>query len=143
MFNPNLMIKNIVTQSSVHAFILLLGRALLAYLFIIAGWGKIASYTATVGYMESKGVPGALLPLTILAEFGGGLALLFGFQTRLTALVLAVLSVITAMIFHTGTDKAQVINFMKNISIAGGFLILMLHGAGHLSIDALIEKDSS
>ncbi|MEG0489667.1 MAG: DoxX family protein, partial [Acinetobacter sp.] len=82
MFNPNVIVKNIVNQPNTDATFALIARVLMAYIFLVAGWGKITGYAATVGYMESMGVPGALLPLTILVEFGGGLALLFGFQAR-------------------------------------------------------------
>ena len=84
------------------------------------------------------GVPGAMLPLTILVEFGGGLALLFGFQARFAAFGLGVFSLITAFLFHGG--EADAINFMKNFAMAGGLFFLMLHGAGKLSLDHVIEK---
>ena len=138
MFNPNVVVKNIVTQPAFDNAVSLIARALLAYIFLVAGWGKLTAYSATVGYMEAMGVPGALLPLTILVEFGGGLALLFGFQARFAALGLGVFSIITAFIFHGGAEDA--INFMKNFAMAGGLFFLMLHGAGKLSLDALIEK---
>ncbi|MEC8567308.1 MAG: DoxX family protein [Pseudomonadota bacterium] len=140
MFNPNVVVKNIVTQSGVDNVVTLVARILMAYIFIIAGWGKLTAYGATAGYMESMGVPGALLPLTILVEFGGGLALLFGFQARLAAFGLAVFSIITAFIFHSGDDQMQQINFMKNLAMSGGLFYLMLHGAGRFSRDHAIEK---
>lgn len=138
MFNPNVVVKNIVTQPALDSTVSLIGRVLLAYIFLVAGWGKLTAYSATVGYMEAMGVPGALLPLTILVEFGGGLALLFGFQARFAALGLGVFSIMTAFIFHGGAEDA--INFMKNFAMAGGLFFLMLHGAGKFSLDALIEK---
>lgn len=138
MFNPNVVVKNIVTQPAFDNAVSLIARVLLAYIFLVAGWGKLTAYSATVGYMEAMGVPGALLPLTILVEFGGGLALFFGFQARFAALGLGVFSIITAFIFHGGVEDA--INFMKNFAMAGGLFFLMLHGAGKLSLDALIEK---
>ncbi|USA52783.1 DoxX family protein [Acinetobacter sp. C32I] len=138
MFNPNVVVKNIVTQSGVANVVTLIARLLLAYIFLVAGWGKIVGYAGTVGYMESMGVPGALLPLVILVEFGGGLALLFGFQTRFASLGLGLFSIITAFIFHSGAEDA--INFMKNFAMAGGFFMLMLYGAGRISLDQLIEK---
>ena len=140
MFNPNVMVKNIVTQAGVDHVVSLVARIFMAYIFLVAGWGKITAYSATAGYMEAMGVPGALLPLTILVEFGGGLALLFGFQARFAALGLGIFSVITAFIFHADTDQAQAINFMKNFAMAGGLFFLMLHGAGKFSLDAAIEK---
>ncbi|WP_296284745.1 DoxX family protein [uncultured Acinetobacter sp.] len=138
MFNPNVIVKNIVNQPNTDATLALIARVLMAYIFLVAGWGKITGYAATVGYMESMGVPGALLPLTILVEFGGGLALLFGFQARFAAFGLGVFSIITAFIFHEGTQDS--INFMKNFAMAGGLFFLMLHGAGKFSIDHAIEK---
>lgn len=140
MFNPNVVVKNIVTQSGVENTVTLIARILMAYIFLIAGWGKLTAYGATAGYMESMGVPAALLPITILVEFGGGLALLFGFQARLAALSLGVFSIITAFIFHGTDDQMQQINFMKNLAMAGGLFYLMLYGAGRLSLDHAIEK---
>jgi putative oxidoreductase len=140
MLNPNVVVKNIVTQSGVENTVTLIARILMAYIFIIAGWGKLTAYGATAGYMESMGVPAALLPLTILVEFGGGLALLFGFQARFAAFGLGVFSIITAFIFHGADDQSQQINFMKNLAMSGGLFYLMLHGAGRLSLDHIIEK---
>ena len=62
MFNPNVVVKNIVNQPNTDAVLALIARVLMAYIFLVAGWGKISAYSATVGYMESIGVPGALLP---------------------------------------------------------------------------------
>lgn len=138
MFNPNIVVKNIVNQPTTQASLALLARILMAYIFIVAGYGKLTAYSATVGYMEAMGVPSAMLPLTIFVELGGGLALLFGFQARFAALGLGVFSIITAFLFHGGADDAN--NFMKNIAMAGGLFYLMLYGAGQFSIDHAIEK---
>ena len=138
MLNPNVVVKYIVNQDQVNTIVSTIARVLVAYIFIVAGYGKISGYEATAGYMEAMGVPSALLPLTILVELGGGLALLLGFQTRFAAFGLAVFSLITAFIFHGGAEDA--INLMKNLSIAGGLFFVMLHGAGKLSIDLLVEK---
>lgn len=138
MINPNIVVKNIVNKIQINTGISLIARILVAYIFIVAGYGKISGYEATAGYMEAMGVPSALLPLTILIELGGGLAILFGFQARLAALGLALFSLMTAFIFHGGAEDA--INFMKNLSIAGGLFFVVLQGAGKLSIDHLIEK---
>lgn len=115
-----------------------LGRVLLSLIFIVAGYGKIAGYAATAGYMESKGVPGIMLPLVILLELGGGLLILVGFQTRIVAFLLAGFCALTALIFHDlGSDQT---GFLKNMALAGGFLMLMLHGAGHWSLDEKLGK---
>lgn len=114
----------------------LLGRLLLSAIFITAGYGKIGGYAATQGYMEAMGVSGALLPLVIVAELGGGLAIVLGLLTRYAALGLAVFSVASAVIFHGSADQVQQIMFMKNLAIAGGLLILVANGPGRLSLDA-------
>jgi putative oxidoreductase len=118
--------------------IVLVARILLAHIFLLSGFGKLgAGYAATQGYMAAMGVSGALLPLVIVAELGGGLAVLLGFMTRWAALGLAVFCVVAALLFHSNfADKMQMINFMKNIAMAGGFLMLYVHGAGAWSIDA-------
>lgn len=114
-----------------------LGRLLLAALFIQAGWGKIAGYAGTAGYMASAGVPGFLLPLVILTELGGGLLLVLGWQTRIVALLLAGFTVLASLLFHANVaDPMQMLMFMKNLSITGGLLMVVAHGAGAVSLDA-------
>lgn len=117
----------------------LAARILLAQIFVVAGATKLgAGYAATQGYMESLGVPGALLPLAIALELGGGLALIAGFFTRWVALALAGFSLLTAVIFHSNlADQMQAILFMKNLALAGGLLLLARYGAGAPSFDAL------
>ncbi|TCV98800.1 DoxX family protein [Biostraticola tofi] len=120
---------------------ILIARVLMPILFIVAGYGKISGYAGTQQYMEAMGVPGFLLPLTILLELGGGLAVLFGFLTRTTAIITAVFTLLTAFLFHI--DFAQGPNqimFMKNLTIAGGFLLLAVTGPGAFSIDRLLNK---
>lgn len=113
-----------------------LGRVLIALMFINAGISKITGYAGTQAYMESQGVPGALLPLVILVELVGGLAVVVGWQTRIAALLLAGFCVASAVLFHLDFDnQTQAIMFMKNVAIAGGFLFLVAHGAGPMSID--------
>lgn len=104
---------------------LIVSRVLLAQIFIVSGFGKIGGYAGTQGYMESMGVPGVLLPLVILVELGGGLLLVAGLFTRWAALALAGFTIAAALIFHTNfSDQIQTIMFMKNLSIAGGLLLL-------------------
>ena len=119
----------------------LVARILMPILFITAGWGKITGYAGTQQYMEAMGVPGALLPLTILLEFGGGLAILFGFLTRTTDP-------------KTDIDKHRQkmgmvfqqfnlfphMDIMKNLTIAGGYLLLAITGPGAFSIDRVLNK---
>lgn len=118
----------------------LLGRILIAALFVIAGWGKISGYAGTQQYMAAMGVPGGLLPLVIALELGGGLAIVLGLFTRPIALLLAGFSIVTAFLFHGAADQVSQIMFMKNIAIAGGFLFLVGNGAGRISVDQLLRK---
>lgn len=112
-------------------------RTLLALLFLLSGVGKLGAYHATAGYMASVGVPGALLPAVIATEVLGALAIVLGWKTRVAAALLAGFAVLTAVTFHTHfADQIQMIMFWKNISIAGGFLLLVVHGAGPISLDA-------
>lgn len=114
----------------------LAGRVLIASLFLITGVGKITGYAGTQAYMASQGVPGALLPLVIALEVGGGLAIVLGWHTRLVAALLAGFSIAAALIFHAGGDMTQQLMLMKNFAIAGGFLFLVARGAGEWSLDA-------
>lgn len=108
----------------------------MSLIFILAGFSKITGYAGTQGYMESVGVPGMLLPLVILLELGGGLAILIGWNTKLVSYALSGFTIIAAIIFHSNlADQLQMIMFMKNIAIAGGFLLLAEHGAGSYSLD--------
>ncbi|WP_182086706.1 DoxX family protein [Aureimonas sp. ME7] len=114
--------------------VLLLGRILLAILFIVAGFGKLTGAAGFAGYLGSLGVPGgiAMAYLVGAIEFFGGLAILVGFQTRIVAYVLAAFTVGTVFAAHMGDATAA----MKNLSIVGGFLVLAATGPGAYSVDA-------
>jgi putative oxidoreductase len=122
----------------------LIGRILLAVMFVLAGVGKITGFAGAVGYMQSAGVPAAsaLAVLAILVEVGGGIALIVGLQTRLAAFGLAVFTLIASLIFHpfwTLPDAQQMVPqllFMKNVSVIGGLLVVAALGAGAWSLDA-------
>lgn len=121
-------------------------RLLMAQLFIISGWQKLTGFSGTEAYFAGMGIPLAnvVTPLVILIELGGGLMLLFGFKTRWVAAAMAAFTVGSALIAHTNfADPGQAINFMKNLSIAGGLLWFVRNGAGSSSIDAMIGKSSS
>jgi len=112
------------------------GRILLALIFIISGVGKLANPAGTAGFMESMGVPGILVWPTMALEVLGGIALVIGFQTRIAAFALAVFSISAAAIFHHDfADQMQMIMFLKNLSIAGGLLLLSASGAIALGVD--------
>ena len=120
-----------------NGFIQLLGRCMLALIFILAGIGKIQDPAGTVGYMQSMGVPGILLWPTIALEILGGLAIAVGYKTEIAALALAIFSVVAAFIFHKNFgDQMQMIMFLKNIAIAGGLLLLGAGDVTGFSLDA-------
>ena len=121
-------------------YLILIGRVLLSIIFIQAGWGKIFSYAGTAEYMQAAGVPGALLPLVILTELGGGLLILLGLFTRWAALALAGFCLLSGWLFHYQPgDMAQMISFMKNITIAGGLLVLAGSGPGAYALDSRLR----
>jgi len=121
----------------------LAARSFLSVLFLISGLGKVTAYGATAAYMSSQGLPGALLPVVIGTEVLGALAIILGWQTRIAAFLLAGYSLLTALVFHTNfSDQIQMIMFLKNVSIAGGLLLLVANGAGPLSLDRRLAPAS-
>ena len=116
----------------------LLGRLFLSAIFLHEAWSKATGYSMTVAYMQAFGLPGQLLPLAIGFELTCGLLVLFGYQTRIAALMLAGFCVATALLFHMQLgDRNQLLHFEKDFAIAGGFLLLFAQGSGAWSIDAL------
>jgi len=116
----------------------LVGRLLLALLFVLSGFQKITGYSGTAGYMASAGLPmiGLLLPLTILIELGGGLLLVIGWQTRWVALVMFLFLIPVTLTFHNvAVDPTQMVMLLKNAAIMGGMLQLFAFGAGAWSVD--------
>lgn len=123
-------------MNQLQAFSALLGRLFLAMIFIQSGLSKMSDYAATQGYMDAMGVSSALLPLVIALEVLGGIAIVIGFKARLVALAMAGFSLLSALLFHTNfSDHTQTIMLMKNIAIAGGFLMIVAHGAGAYALD--------
>lgn len=113
-----------------------IGRLFISMIFIFSGFSKITGYAATAGYMESVGVPSILLPLVIALELLGGIAVLIGFKARLISLLFVGFNIVSALIFHQfWNDESQMNPFMKNIAMAGGFLMIFAHGPGAYSID--------
>jgi putative oxidoreductase len=115
------------------------GRFLLAVLFILSGLSKCAAPAATQAYIASAGLPAPLISylVAILVEVGGGVLILVGYQTRIAAAVVAVFTVVAALVFHTNfADQNQFIHFVKNLAITGGLLQVVAFGAGSLSIDS-------
>ncbi len=114
----------------------LVGRTLLALMFVMGGWSKISGFSGTQAYMASAGVPGILLPLVIIVELIGGLMIVVGYKTRLAALALFAFTIAASVLFHMNwAAPMQQLLFMKNLSVAGGFLVLFAAGAGAYSVD--------
>ena len=128
-------------MTNYNKFLDLIGRILLSLMFLLAGVNKVGQYEATQGYMEAMGVPGVLLPLVILLEIAGAIALIVGWQTRWAALALAVFTVLAAALFHANfEDQMQMILFMKNLAVAGGLLLVFVNGPGQISLDEKLKN---
>jgi putative oxidoreductase len=115
------------------------GRLLLAAIFIFSALGKLAAPAATIGYIESSGLPFATLgfAIAVAVELGGGLLLVLGAKTRWVAAALAAFSIATGLAFHSALgDQNQLIHLLKNFAMAGGLLQVAAFGAGAFSIDA-------
>ena len=114
----------------------LVGRIFISLIFLVAGVGKIFNYEGTIGYMESFGVPGYLLIPAIIIEILFPLLVIIGYKTKLVAMILALFTILLAIIFHTDfSNQMQLMSFLKNFAIAGGFLIIFVRGPGKYSID--------
>ncbi len=121
-----------------NAILSLIGRILLAAVFIPAGLQKFGAIEGTAGYITSVGLPAgsALAWLAAIFEVVAGIAVLVGFQTKWASLALAAFCLFTGFVFHGGADQMQQIMMFKNIGLAGGFLTLAAAGAGAYSVDA-------
>ena len=112
------------------------GRVFISGVFLLSGFNKIVNYDGTVGWMESFGLPGFLLVPAIILEILAPILIIIGYQTRIAAGALSLFCVSTAVIFHTNfSDQMQLIAFMKNIALAGGFLFLVVNGAKGYCLD--------
>ena len=119
----------------------LLGRISISVLFFLNGIFKINNYEGTIVWMESFGMPGILLIPAIILEVLGPVLIIVGYQTRIAAALLSLFCVATAVIFHNDfSNQMQLTSFLKNIALAGGFLILFVNGAKDLSLDNKFKK---
>ena len=129
-----------------YKFLPLLGRILIGLPFLMSGLSKLAAYSATLGLIESVGLPAPQLPFatSVLFEIGGGLLLLSGFRVRFASLALAGFALATAVFFHHNfADQNQMIHFLKNVMMAGGLLQITYFGAGAFSLDNRIARAST
>lgn len=126
----------------------LIGRILIAAIFLVSGFAKLTDLAGTAGYMTAVGIPNAsvLAAIAGIAEIAGGIAIALGIFGRLGALGLIALLIPTTVIFHgfwrfEGAEaKAQMVNFMKNLAIIGGLVLLYAQGPGALSVDAKLRR---
>jgi putative oxidoreductase len=133
---PSIRAQAPVDSASFSRFFELGGRILLASLFLLSGLTKLSTYGATAAYMAATGVSSALLPLVIATEVLGSLAVIVGWHARIAALLLAGFTLLAGVLFHNNFgDQIQLIMFLKDVSIAGAFLMLVANGAGALSLD--------
>lgn len=132
----------LIRERTMDKYTEVLARLLLGGVYLMAGVGKIgAGYAGTAAYMDSLGVPGALLPLVIALEVVAGLMLIVGFKVKWAAYALAGFTLVAGAIFHSNfADQMQSIMFMKNLAISGGLFLLAVHGSGELSLDKKFLK---
>jgi putative oxidoreductase len=133
---PSVRNRTSIDLSSLGKPFELAGRILLASLFLLSGLTKMSAYGAMGTYMASMGVSPALLPIVIATEVLGSIAIIIGWHTRIAAFLLAGFTLLAAGIFHNHfADQIQLLMFLKDVSIAGAFLMLVANGAGQLSLD--------
>ena len=114
----------------------LIGRVFISGIFLLSGFNKIGNYDGTVGWMESFGLPGFLLIPAIILEILAPILIIIGYQTKIAAGALSLFCIATAVIFHNDfSDQMQLIAFMKNIALAGGFLFIVVNGTKDWSVD--------
>lgn len=130
-------------MTDTHSLGLLVARILLAFMFILAGFGKLGDVSGTMAYTASGGIPGVLAIPAIALEILGGLAVLVGWQVRPAALALAAFTLVAGVLYHflpaQGLEgfaaMSEMNHFMKNLAIAGGFVALAVAGPGALSLE--------
>ncbi len=135
-----------MNTSTLNKSLLVIGRILMGIIFVESGFGKIMDFDGTAAYMAAKGMPMVSLLLlgAIAAEIGGGLSLILGFRARLGALALFLFMIPTTLIFHKfwGLEAAenamQQIQFLKNLSVMGGLLVVFSSGPQQPGLDNLL-----
>ena len=119
----------------------LIGRILLSALFLIEGIGKISMQEDVMMYMENYGIPGILFIPAVILEILFPLLLIVGYKTKWAASIMALFTFTVAIIFHTNFNEGmQMIFFLKDIAIAGGFLMIFVYGANKISLDHFLKS---
>ena len=119
----------------------LVGRVFISLVFLLSGINKIGNYEGSVGWMESFGMPGIFLIPAIILEIVAPILIIIGYKVKITAALLSVFCIVTALIFHTDfSNQMQFVSFMKNIALAGGFLFLVINGTKDFSLERKLSK---
>ena len=119
----------------------LVGRIFISLVFLLSGINKIGNYEGTVGWMESLGMPGIFLIPAIILEIGAPILIMIGYKVKVSAALLSIFCVTTAVIFHNNlSDQMHFISFMKNIALAGGFLFLVVNETKDFSLDKKLNN---
>ena len=122
----------------------LIGRIFLSMIFLLAGIGKIFNYEGTIEYMESFNVPGYLIVPAIIVEILFPILIIIGFKTKIAASILSLFAMLLAVIFHTDfSNQMQLMSFLKNFAIAGGFIIIFVYGPGRFSLDYKLKSNKT
>ena len=119
----------------------ILGRVLISLVFLLSGINKIGNYEGTIGWMESLGMPGIFLIPAIILEIGAPILIMIGYKVKISAALLSLFCIATAIIFHTDfSNQMQFVSFMKNIALAGGFLFLVINETKEFSLERKLSK---
>ena len=119
----------------------LVGRIFLSAIFLLAGVGKIFNFENTVEYMESFNVPGYLITPAIIIEILFPILIIIGYRTKLSAIILSLFAILLAIIFHNDfSNQMQLMSFLKNFAIAGGFMIIFVYGSNKISLDHFLKS---
>ena len=119
----------------------LVGRIFISLVFLLSGINKIGNYEGTIGWMESLGMPGIFLVPAIILEIGAPILIMIGYKVKISAALLSLFCIATAIIFHTDfSNQMQFVSFMKNIALAGGFLFLVINETKEFSLERKLAK---
>ena len=119
----------------------LTGRVFISLVFLLSGINKIGNYEGSIGWMETFGMPGIFLIPAIILEIVAPILIIIGYKVKIAAALLSVFCIATALIFHTDfSNQMQFVSFMKNISIAGGFLFLVINDTKDFSLERKLSK---
>jgi|TARA_Y100001970_G_scaffold293098_1_gene437760 putative oxidoreductase len=117
-------------------FLDLIGRILISILFLLNGFTKINNYEGVITWMESFGMPGILIIPAIILEIVGPILIIIGYHAKISAVLLSLFCIATAIIFHNDfSNQMQITSFLKNIALAGGFLFIFINGTKDFSLD--------